>query len=362
MQRIIEINENYEPLRDVFKSDERVFLVCDGAYPYLKIGKYFDVLPNIVKFSDFQPNPDYASVKKAVDMYRREACRTIVAVGGGSAIDLAKCVKLYANMNDDKEYIEQEIIPNDIPLTAVPTTAGTGSEATRYAVIYFKGSKQSVTHTSCIPSTVIFDASALETLPDYQRKSTMLDALCHAIESFWSVNSTEESKLYSKQAIELILANMDGYLANEKVGNRQMLRAANIAGKAINITQTTAGHAMCYKLTSLFGIAHGHAAAMCVRRLLPYMVQHTETCIDARGESYLKDIFEEITQAMGCDSTRELCDTFESLYQSMHFAKPEYTERDIDELTHSVNPVRLKNHPVVLDLETIEALYRQILS
>lgn len=361
MQRIIEINGDYEELRDFFRQDEKLFLVCDGSYSYLKIGKFFDTFPNIIKFSDFKPNPDYASVKKAVAMYRREVCHTIMAIGGGSAIDLAKCVKLYASMNEKKEYIDQEIVPNDIPLIAIPTTAGTGSEATRYAVIYYHGNKQSITHESCIPSTVIFDASTLETLPDYQRKSTMLDALCHAIESFWSVNSTDESKRYSKQAIQMILENMNGYLANDQMGNRNMLKAANIAGKAINITQTTAGHAMCYKLTSVFRIAHGQAAAMCVRKLLPYMVANVDKCIDRRGAAYLNHTFSEIAETMGCESKELLCDRFESIYQSLSLPKVSYTEEDINVLTHSVNPVRLKNHPIALDLEVIEFLYRQIL-
>ena len=361
MQKIIEINGNYEPLDELFTDSKKIFLVCDGSYQFLKIGSYFDDLTNVVKFSDFKPNPDYESVKKAVALYRSEGCSSIVAVGGGSAIDLAKCVKLYANMNDNKAYIEQEIVPNEIPLIAVPTTAGTGSEATRYAVIYYQGNKQSITHESCIPSTVIFDASALDTLPDYQRKSTMLDALCHAIESFWSVNSTDESKEYSKEAIKLILENMDGYLANDKTANRNMLKAANAAGKTINITQTTAGHAMCYKLTSLFGIAHGQAAAMCVRKLLPYMVSHTDKCIDVRGEDYLNHTFVEIANAMGCDSVEPMCERFDSIYLDLAFPKVSYTEEDITTLTHSVNPVRLKNHPIALDLETIELLYRQIL-
>lgn len=361
MQRIIEINGSYEPLDELFSHNEKLFLVCDGSYHFLKIGSYLDALTNVVKFSDFKPNPDYESVKNAVALYRKEDCNGIVAVGGGSAIDLAKCVKLYANMSNDKEYIEQEIIPNDIPLIAVPTTAGTGSEATRYAVIYYQGNKQSVTHTSCIPSTVIFNPSALETLPMYQRKSTMLDALCHAIESFWSVNSTDKSKMYSKEAIQLILENMDGYLANDKTANRNMLKAANTAGKAINITQTTAGHAMCYKLTSLFGIAHGQAAAMCVRKLLPYMTTNLDKCIDTRGNNYLNHVFIEIADNMGCDSVESMCERFDLIYQSLAWPKVNYTEEDINALTHSVNPVRLKNHPIALDLNTIESLYRQIL-
>ena len=93
----------------------------------------------------------------------------------------------------------------------------------------------------------------------------MMDAFCHALESFWSVNSTEESRRYSKEAIELVLENMEEYLLNTTDGNAGMLLAANIVGKAINITQTTARHAMCYKITSLFGCAHGHAAVLCDR-------------------------------------------------------------------------------------------------
>ena len=117
------------------------------------------------------------------------------------------------------------------------------------------------------------DASALKTLPIYQKKSTMMDALCHSIESYWSVNSTEESNKYSKQAIQTILENKDAYLANKDLGNANMLKAAYLAGKAINITQTTAGHAMSYKLTSLYGIAHGHAVAICISKLWEYMLE-----------------------------------------------------------------------------------------
>ena len=153
----------------------------------------------------------------------------------------------------------------------MPTTAGTGSEATRYAVIYYNDAKQSITSKSIIPSTVLMDPNALKTLPVYQRKATMCDALCHAIESFWSVNSNEESKKYSRAAIKGVLKNMQGYFENTEEGNAGMLRAAYDAGKAINITQTTAGHAMCYKITSLFGCAHGHAAILCDRVLFSWM-------------------------------------------------------------------------------------------
>ncbi|MCR5653500.1 MAG: phosphonoacetaldehyde reductase [Ruminococcus sp.] len=363
-QKQIIINDNYSALDALF-SGKKTFLVCDSSYGFLKIGEHFDKLIEsgfeIIKFSDFTPNPDYISVKEAVKLYKENGCDTILAIGGGSAMDLAKCVKLYANMSDKEEYINQQIIPNDIPLYAVPTTAGTGSEATRYAVIYYNGNKQSIADLSCIPSVVVFDSSVLKTLPEYQRKATMMDAFCHSIESFWSVNSTDESKELSKQAISLILDNMDAYLANDDEGNKNMLKAANTAGKAINITQTTAGHAMCYKLTSLYGIAHGHAAALCVNALLPYMTANTQNCIDSRGEEYLKGVFLQIADALHCDSTDELCEKFSSIVSKLGLSSPEYKEEDFEILKNSVNPTRLKNNPVSLSVDTIDMLYHQIL-
>ena len=159
----------------------------------------------------------------------------------------------------------------------------------------------------------------------------------------------------------MIVANKARYLANEDAGNENMLKAANIAGKAINITQTTAGHAMCYKLTSLYGIAHGHAAALCDKALIPFMMQHPEACIDPRGEQHLKQVLGKIAAAFGC-KPEALAECFAALVDSLELPVPEVkSPEDIDILKTSVNPDRLKNHPVRLTVETIESLYKQIL-
>ena len=190
-------------------------------------------LQPVVRFSDFKPNPLYDSVVEGVELFKKENCDSIFAVGGGSAMDVAKCIKLYSNMPGDGKdgaWLREKIVPNEIPFLAMPTTAGTGSEATRYAVIYYGGEKQSITSESFIPATVLMDPNSLKTLPLYQKKATMCDALCHSIESFWSVNSTEESRKYSAEAIREVLANMEGYLANREEANAGMLMAAHKAG------------------------------------------------------------------------------------------------------------------------------------
>lgn len=362
-QKILKPDNNYAELDEYLEKAkvQTLLLVCDAAFNLLNISKYFANLEErmgikVIKFNEFQSNPSYESVAEGTKLFLKTKCELIVAVGGGSAIDVAKCIKLYSNMDPNINYLHQRIIPNDIKLLAMPTTAGTGSEATRYAVIYYEGIKQSVSDYSCIPEVVIMDASVLNTLPEYQRKSTMLDALCHAIESYWSINSTEESRSYARDAIRLIVANKDLYLMNEPTGNANMLKAANVAGKAINITQTTAGHAMCYKLTTLYGISHGHAAAICMEKLWPYMLVNIDKCIDPRGKNFLADIFAEIEAEISVKG-------FLDIVNSLGFKTLKNNgEEDIRILKSTVNPDRLKNNPIALDSDAIEKLYRQILT
>ena len=371
-QRIITPGENYKGLDDWIRETgvKKLLLVCDGSIWYQRaFNEHLEEIDKIgvemIGFRDFQPNPLYENVQDGVKLFREEKCEAIIAVGGGSAMDVAKCIKLYANLpgdGDNGSWLTAEYVVNDIPFLAMPTTAGTGSEATRYAVIYYEGKKQSVTSESFIPDTVLMDPNCLITLPPYQKKATMMDALCHAIESFWSVNSTDESKKYSKAAIKGVIENMDGYLANTEEGRAEMLRAANTAGKAINITQTTAGHAMCYKITSLFGSAHGHAAVLCDRILFPWMIENTDKCIDPRGEEYIRKTLDEIGQAMGCADAKAGAEKLMSIFEGLELQVPAATETQFEELKTSVNPVRLKNHPIALDVDTIDELYHKILN
>ena len=186
--------------------------------------------------------------------------------------------------------------------------------------------------------------------------------VCHAIESFWSVNSTEKSKEHSRAAIQAVLKHMGGYLANTEEGNAGMLKAAHTAGQAINITQTTAGHAMCYKITSLFHSAHGHAAILCDRILFPWMAENTDKCTDPRGEEYLKATLDEIGRAMGCKDATEGAEKLRGIFDSLELEVPTATAEQFEILKNSVNPVRLKNHPIALDVDTIDALYHIILN
>ncbi len=359
-QQIMNGRNRYEVLNR-WLDGRKILVVCGHSYRNLnRLREIIDAHKDVVYFSDFSPNPVYESVVRGVEVFNNNDLDSIVAVGGGSAIDVAKCIKLYSALDPEKNYLEQEEQPSDIPLLAIPTTAGTGSEATSFAVIYYNGDKRSVTSDQCLPEAVLLDPDNLRSLPLYQRKSTMLDALSHAVESMWSVNSNEQSREYSKDAIRAFVKHYKGYLENTDEGDAGMQMAAYNAGRAINISKTTAGHAMCYKITSMFGCAHGHAAMMCNRKLFPWMIEHKDLCSDTRGIKHLMQMFDEIADALGCRDAQSACKWLEDLYVELDMDIPKPDREQMETMVDSVNPERLMNNPVSLDREDIKDLYKEI--
>lgn len=358
------IYQGISHLQETIEGAGKVLLVIDSSFPFLNIKDEVEgIKVPYIKFSDFMPNPLYEDVCKGVDLFRRAQCDTILAVGGGSSIDVAKCIKLYCKMSDEKLYLEQEYRDTGVKLIAIPTTAGTGSESTRYAVIYYDGKKQSVTHDSIIPNVAILEPQVLKTLPLYQKKCTMLDALCQGIESWWSVNSTEDSKRHSRIAVETIMQWWRQYIFDyTEEAARHIMTAANEAGQAICITQTTAPHAFSYKITSLYELPHGHAVAVCLKEIWDYMLQHIDDCIDTRGSFYLKEIFTQIAKSMECGSMEEAVSCFRNLLDNLGMNSPITTNRrhDLDILASTVNPIRLRNNPVELNVNSIYSLYDRI--
>lgn len=362
MQKIL---KGINSLGEALKGSTKVLLVCDSSFPFLNIRNDIERMevPYFV-FDQFTPNPLYEDVCKGVDSFQTEKCDTILAVGGGSSLDVAKCIKLYCQMDKDKLYLEQEYHDTGVKLVAIPTTAGTGSESTRYAVIYYNGKKQSVTHDSIVPDVAILEPKVLKTLPIYQKKCTMMDALCQGIESWWSVNSTDESRLLSKKAVESIIQWWREYIfENTDASAEAIMYAANLAGQAICITQTTAPHAFSYKITSMYKLPHGHAVAVGLPVIWEYMVGNMDKCIDRRGQNYLAGIFNEIANALGCETPSKAICFFHTILTEIMLERPtageKYTE-ELQILCKSVNTIRLKNNPVVLDQNTIIDLYKKI--
>ena len=369
-----------EELKSFFQehSCQRIFLVAGSSFSKLPIGKELQELFSELNiafyhFSDFRANPRLEEVEEGIQAFSTFRGDSILAVGGGSALDTAKCIKLFTGLSKEKPYPEQEFQENGIPLLVHPTTAGTGSESTPFAVIYQDGEKCSVEHESIYPKYRIEDARSLRSLPLYQKKATLLDALSHAMEAIWSKYSNEDSRAYGQKAISLILMNYKAYLSlkNEKDAknlggaaafegySKQVLEdvaeAANLAGKAIAVTKTTAGHALSYKLGSIYQLPHGLATAMVNRALYPFMCREKSRMTEPENLLFLAKCFSVETEEEGVKRYREILEDLEIL------PTLSVKEGDLENLVVAVNPERLSNHPIALREEDIRLLYKEIL-
>lgn len=353
---------NYDELKSILEKNKKILIVCDS---FLLNSFIFEELKkmniNISIFTNFKSNPKYEDVLEGIKEFKNNNCDLIMGIGGGSAIDVAKTIKAFVTLSDADNYLKQQILDNNIPLIAVPSTAGTGSESTHFAVIYYEGKKYSIDDNSILPKYVLLEPKFLESLPLYQKKSTLLDALCQAIESYWSVNSNDESKEYARQAIRIILDNYMEYINENKEVYQKIMEASNYSGRAINISKTTAAHAMSYKITSLYGISHGHAVAICLPHIWEYMINNMDKVVDYRGKCYLEEVFNDLDSMFCCNNHK---DTLIKLKEILNDINLQYlnvvNETNIEELVSSVNENRLKNNPVFLDTKTIEKIYKKL--
>jgi alcohol dehydrogenase len=293
-KQLQEILENEKP--------KKVFLVFHEAYE--KSGakqKFADVLRSydMESFSDILPNPTLEQVERGVAAFRNSKADLVVAIGGGSVMDTAKSLNLLAAQEGDAlSYIKKErvITERGKPLVAIPTTAGTGAEVTRFAVVYVDKVKYSLSHEFLVPTYVVLDSEFTHSMPPRITAETGMDALAQCIESFWSKKATEESKEYARKGIELILSHVVKAVHNSTPEAREaMAQGAHLSGKAINISETTACHALSYPFTAHFNVPHGHAVAL----TLPAMIEFN-------AETMEKDVAAELFSLLGANPSTSL--------------------------------------------------------
>lgn len=256
---------------------ERVLLVCHPA-SFQKSGAeaWFQSMTDSAppRFVDFSSNPKSAEVERGVAQFSAARAEALIAIGGGSILDMAKLINFFGSCNLGVDAYLDQARPSSAslrPLLAVPTTAGSGSEATHFAVIYRGKAKYSVAAPAIRPSHVLLAPEFTWSLPAYPTACTGLDALAQAIESHWARKATEESRRYARQALGLAWDHLAAAVNAPAPEHRAaMLEAAHGAGRAIDVTQTTGAHAFSYALTTEFGLPHGQAVAL----LLPFFIAY----------------------------------------------------------------------------------------
>ncbi|MBQ4416402.1 MAG: iron-containing alcohol dehydrogenase, partial [Butyrivibrio sp.] len=231
--------------------------------------------------------------------------------------------------------------------------------STRFAVVYKDHVKQSLDAPELLPDVVILDPDVLACLPAYPRTCAAFDAMCQAIESWWSPRATEESRSYAKEAIRLMMPVFKRYLDGSSDTFPTMIKAANLAGRAIDITRTTAPHAMSYALTMRCGIAHGHAVTL----LLPYVWEYMAERVNTQKETGLAGTFSEIADALFACGVSEAVERLKELNDRYGMCAPQGVRHvDFGNLTASVIEARLNNNPVPLTPEVIANIYRKALT
>jgi alcohol dehydrogenase class IV len=229
-------------------------------------------------FCEFQPNPTVTQAIAAARARLAAGADLVLGVGGGSALDVAKAARALPAGPAEAA----GIIAGDLPcppaaadLVLVPTTAGTGSEVTRFATFYSSGRKVSL-DAPCVQADVaVVDPALTDSCPPYLTWSCAFDALAHAVESAWSTHATAQSREHAMAALALLVPILrDAAQLPDAAGRDRLSEAAMLAGRAIDITRTTAAHALAYPLTVHLGVPHGLACALNLTWLAPMIEPH----------------------------------------------------------------------------------------
>lgn len=230
-----------------------------------------DIGVNFVLFDKLEPNPDVNIVEEGGKLFIENSCESIIAIGGGSSIDAAKGIGVYAIYNEITPFLlGEKIVDKKIPpLIAIPTTSGTGSEVTKYTIITYKEKKLAIASNFIIPDFAILDPDLTLSMTPNIVRDTGIDALSHALEGLFSLGSTPISDLFGYEAVKIIykylprsFTKKDDYEAKEF-----MHYASCIAGIQISQSGTGIVHGMGYPLTIKYNFPHGFSNAI----LMPYV-------------------------------------------------------------------------------------------
>ena len=346
---------------------KNILIVC-GKNSFIKCGAQNLIKQrlhknNIFYFNEFKKNPKIEDAKVGAKLARELNVTLILAIGGGSSIDTAKLIKIFMHNEGLEEAIAVGSAKNikipEVELFAIPTTAGSGSESTHFAVVYIGNDKYSIASPNIIPNTVILDGSLLKTGSQYLKACNVLDALSQAIESIWSVNSTSLSRYYSYEAIPLIIKYGAEYVSG-KCKNKvlqEVITASNFAGKAINITKTTAPHAWSYAFTSRYGIPHGHAVWLTLPKIFQIHFNKAKETNDLIYSEIL-DLVENLGIKNPEESELYLSKFCKSLGVGIDFEELKIGFRDREKISREVNLERMKNNPFEFDQIDVAEIFK----
>lgn len=308
-------------------------------------------------FSKIDPNPTVDNVNECSDYLKEMGSKAVIAIGGGSAMDCAKAAATLC-LTDDKiqKYHGTGVsIPMEhLPLIAIPTTSGTGSEVTCVSVLtdHDLNKKAPIVSDGFYPDLAIIDPVLTYSMPKHITASTGIDVLSHALEGFWSKNHQPICDALALHACDLVFKYLYRAYENgeDKEARSKMAEASLIAGMAFSIPKTTSSHACSFPLTNIYHIPHGEACGL----TLDYFAR-----INSKVENGRLD---EFAKKLGFKDTYEMADEIRELKKKLNLLvdlkKFNLTQSDIDQLVKLSEHPNLYNNPVKITKEILEDMYK----
>ena len=344
-------------------SFEKIFILC-GKKSFTTSGakQFFIKELEKKKVNLYFKNSEIPTLNELIEIIREIKNfepNLILAVGGGTVIDYAKI----ANVVEERSDLADLIITYSYPfkkkrscLAVIPTTAGSGAEVTSNAVIYVDGVKHSFESNLLIPDNFFLIPDFLISAPNKIKASAGFDAIAQAIESIISKKSNDESINFAKKSLEISTNHFFSFLKNPNQDNAsKMIIASNLAGKAINISKTTAPHAVSYPFTSLFNISHGHAVSLFFENFLKFNYDNISSVSNSFN---LNKRFDLIFKIFNVNNILDFSNKISQLKkEALLNDNLDYLKIDLKKDTHKImngiNLLRLKNNPVQLTKENI---------
>jgi len=298
---------------------KKIFLVT-GRHFAKKHGildKLSDFLKGLtlVMFAEVEENPTIETVDRGAARCRESQCDLVMGLGGGSALDAGKAMAmLQKNPGSIREYLDQERIcqAKGLPFIAVPTTSGTGSEVTPFTVITYpsKKAKPAIAPPENFPEVALVDPELTMSMPFEGAASTGLDALCQAVEGFWSTQGNPLTRSLAFRAVKLAMENLElACFKKDKESVTNMALASHLTGIEMSNIGNTSIHPLSYPITIDYGVAHGFACAI----FLPEVIRFNASAI--------KDRFRDLLTLLNLRSVEDFADKVDYLMEKLKAPK-----------------------------------------
>lgn len=352
-----------------FNSNKALIVTDQGIVKSGTLKKVIDLLS--IKYSIFDeinPEPELEQVKEGIDIYRDQRCDVVLAVGGGSVLDIAKCIAALADQSGEiQEFLGvNKLQSRNIPLIVIPTTAGTGSEVTNVAILSDTANqmKQGIVSDYLLPDVAIVSPYMSVSCPPSVTAASGVDALVHALEAYISVNHTEITDALAIQAIELIVEYLPKAYAlpHNLLAREKMATASLMAGLAFGNAGVGAVHALAYPLGGKYKMPHGVSNAL----MLPHVIKWNALGC-AERLSKIASILKLNITSNHFTNANLLVDFLHQFCAQLHIPSQLRSfgiqENDIPGLAIEAIKVErlLKNNPRMLNEMDIQAIYKQAL-